>query len=136
MGAFLKFLIFLKISELCQKHALSRNLLEKLGEVFKNNFLTAMQDLKRRLKVGTAKNRCHTISEPSLESLFIVASMLVGVLCLVYIMFCNAILVLSSFAIISPRKRDLVALLQLCSRCRIAVSVLFLFILVPLSWST
>ena len=67
MGAFLKVLIFLKISGLCQKHALSRNLLEKLGKVFKNNFLTAMYDLKRRIKSGTAKNRCHTISEQGLE---------------------------------------------------------------------
>ena len=33
---------FLKISGLCQKHAVPRNLLEKLGEVVKNNFLTAM----------------------------------------------------------------------------------------------
>ena len=45
MGAFLNFLIFLKISGLCQKHALTQNLLEKLGEVFTNNFLTAMYDL-------------------------------------------------------------------------------------------
>ena len=67
MGAFLNFLNFLKISGLCQKHTLSHNLLEKLGEVFKNNFLTAMKDLKRRIKAGTAKNWCHTISERSLE---------------------------------------------------------------------
>ena len=66
VSAFMNFLIFLKISGLCQKHALPRNLLEKLGEVFKNNFLTAMSDLKRRIKAGTAKNRCHTISERSL----------------------------------------------------------------------
>ena len=46
MGAFLNFLNFLKISGLCQKHALPQNLLEKLGEVFKNNFLTAMYGLK------------------------------------------------------------------------------------------
>ena len=67
MGAFLTFLIFLKISGLCQKHTLPQNLLEKLGEVFRNNFLTAMLDLKRRIKAGTAKNRCHTISERSLS---------------------------------------------------------------------
>ena len=66
MGAVMKFLIFPKISGLCQKHALPWNLLEKLGEVFKNNFLTAMKDLKLRIKAGTAKNRCHTISERSL----------------------------------------------------------------------
>ena len=34
---FLTFQIFAKIS-----HALPRNMLENLGEVFKNNFLTAM----------------------------------------------------------------------------------------------
>ena len=61
MGAFVNFLNFLKISGLCQ---------EILGEVFKNNFLTAIKDLKRRIKAGTAKNRCHTISERSLVSIF------------------------------------------------------------------
>ena len=66
MGAFVNFLNFLKISGLCQKHAMPRNMLEILGEVFKNNFLTAIKDLKRRIKAGTAKNRCHTISERSL----------------------------------------------------------------------
>ena len=66
MGAFLNCLIFYKISGLCQMHALPRNLLEKLGEVCKNNFLTAMKDQKRRIKAATAKNRCHTISEQSL----------------------------------------------------------------------
>ena len=66
MGAFLNFVNFPKISGLCQTHKLPWNLLEKLGEVFKNTFLTAMQDLKRRIKSGTAKNRCHTISERSL----------------------------------------------------------------------
>ena len=30
-------------------------LTEEIGEGFKNNFLIAMQDLKRRIKVGTAK---------------------------------------------------------------------------------
>ena len=65
MGAVMKFLIFLKISGLCRKHALPRNLLEKLGEVFMNNFLTAMYDLKLRIKAGSVKNRCHTISERS-----------------------------------------------------------------------
>ena len=43
------------ISGLCQKLKLPWNLLKKLGEVYKNNFLTAMQDLKRRIKAGTAK---------------------------------------------------------------------------------
>ena len=66
MGVFLSFDVFPKISGLCQKLKLPWNLLEKLGEVFKNNFLTAMQDLKRRMKAGTAKNRCNTISERSL----------------------------------------------------------------------
>ena len=66
MGAFLNFVNFPKISGLCQMHKLPWNLLEKLGEVFKNNFLTAMQDLKRRIKAGIAKNRCHTISEKCL----------------------------------------------------------------------
>ena len=66
MGAFLNCVFFPKISGLYQKHMLPWNQLEKLGEVFKNNFLTAMQDLKRRIKAGTAKNRCHTISERSL----------------------------------------------------------------------
>ena len=66
MEAFLNFVNFLKISELCQTPNLPWNLLEKLGEVFKNNFLTAMQDLKRCIKAGTAKNRCHTIFEWSL----------------------------------------------------------------------
>ena len=66
MGAFLNFAFLPKISGLYQKHRLPWNQLEKLGEVFKNNFLTAMQDLKRRIKAGTAKNRCHTISERSL----------------------------------------------------------------------
>ena len=44
-----------KISGLCKTHTLPWNLLDKLGEVFKNNFLTAMQDLKRRKKAGTTK---------------------------------------------------------------------------------
>ena len=65
MGAFLDVVNFSKISGLCQTQKLPWNLLEKLGEVFKNNFLTAMQDIKRRIKAGTAKNRCHTISERS-----------------------------------------------------------------------
>ena len=69
MGAFLNVVVFPKISGLYQKHMLPWNQLEKLGEVFKNNFLTAMQDLKRRIKAGTAKNRCHTISERSLNIL-------------------------------------------------------------------
>ena len=67
MGAFLNFAFLPKISGLYQKHRLPWNQLEKLGEVFKNNFLTAMQDLKRRIKAGTAKHRCHTISERSLD---------------------------------------------------------------------
>ena len=70
MGAFLNFVVFPKISGLYQKHRLPWHQLEKLGEVFKNNFLTVMQDLKRRIKAGTAKNRCHTISEWSLTRSF------------------------------------------------------------------
>ena len=73
MGAFLNFVFFPKISGLYQKHRLPWNQLEKLGEVFKNNFLTAMKDLKRRIKAGTAKNRCHTISERSLILLSLIA---------------------------------------------------------------
>ena len=57
MGPFLNFVNFSKISGLCQKHKLPCNLLEKLGEAFKNNDLTAMQDLKRRIKEGAAKKR-------------------------------------------------------------------------------
>ena len=71
MGAFLDVVNFSKISGLCQTLKLPWNPLEKLGEVFKNNFLTAMQDIKRRIKAGTAKNRCHTISERSLTLLSI-----------------------------------------------------------------
>ena len=46
----MNFVNFPKISGLCQTHTLPWNLLEKLGEVFKNNFLTAMQDLKQELR--------------------------------------------------------------------------------------
>ena len=67
VGESLNCLIFYKMSGLCQMHALPRNLLGKLGEVFKNNFLTAMKDQKRRIKAATSKNRCHTISERSLS---------------------------------------------------------------------
>ena len=49
MEAFLNLVFFPKKSGLYQKHKLPWNLLEKLGEVFKNNFLTAMQDLKGRI---------------------------------------------------------------------------------------
>ena len=66
VGAFMNCVVFPKISGLCQEHKLPWNLLEKLGEVFKNNFLTIMQDLKQRIKAGTVKKRCHTISERSL----------------------------------------------------------------------
>ena len=78
VGAFLNFVNFPKISELCQTHKLPWNLLEKLGEVFKYNFLTAMQDLKRRIKAGTAKKRCHTISERSLNQYKIAMSLFVA----------------------------------------------------------
>ena len=47
-------------------------------------------------------------------------------------LFCNTVLsVLSSFAIMRPRKRELVALLELCSCCLVTVSVLCLFFAVP-----
>ena len=47
-------------------------------------------------------------------------------------MFCDAVfIVLSSFEINSLRKRELVALLELCSCCGVAVSVLCLFLTVP-----
>ena len=39
--------------------------------------------------------------------------------------------VFSSFVIISVRKRELVALLLLCSKCHVSVIVLWLFLLVP-----
>ena len=54
----------------------------------------------------------------------------VGVLCLSlfwYALFC----VLSSFAIIFKRKRELVALLLLSYGCLVAVNVLWLFLTVP-----
>ena len=43
-------------------------------------------------------------------------------------LFCDAVLiVLFSFSIISLRKEELVALLQFCSCCRVAVNGLYLF---------
>ena len=62
-GEFLNFLIFPKISGLCQKLTQAQNLLEKLGEVYMSNFLTEMWDLKRCIKAETAEIRCHKISE-------------------------------------------------------------------------
>ena len=50
-----QFLEFPRISGLCQKLAQPQNLLEKLGEAYSSNFLTAMLDLKCRIKAGTAK---------------------------------------------------------------------------------
>ena len=57
-------------------------------------------------------------------------------------LFCFAVLcVLSSFAIISLGKRELVALLLFCPECHAAVIVLLLFLAVPwvydsdISWS-
>ena len=46
-------------------------------------------------------------------------------------MFGPCFLVLSSFAIISLRKRELVALLYSCSCCRVTISVLSPFYAVP-----
>ena len=54
----------------------------------------------------------------------------VGVLC--WSLFWYALLyVLSSFAIILPRKRELVALLLLSFGCLVTVNVLWLFLTVP-----
>ena len=39
VGAFLNFMIFLKISGLCQELAHAQDLLETLGEVYTSNFL-------------------------------------------------------------------------------------------------
>ena len=55
----------------------------------------------------------------------------VGVLC--WSLFCCGFLcVLSRFAIILARKKELVALLNLSSWCLVTVSVLWLFLAVPL----
>ena len=52
--------------------------------------------------------------------------------CCVWSLFCYAVLcVLSCFAIIPLRKRELVALLLLSSDCHVAVSVLCLCLMVP-----
>ena len=60
-------------------------------------------------------------------------SLCVGVLCLVHVLLCSTC-VLSSFAIISLRKRELVALL--CPLAVVWLSVLCLFLMVPLvGWS-
>ena len=67
VDAFLNFLIFPKISALSQKLALVQNQLEKLGEVYTNNFLIVIYDLKLQIKAGTSKNRYIRISEQSLE---------------------------------------------------------------------
>ena len=53
------------------------------------------------------------------------------VLCLVPLLLCGIQSVLSSLAIISLRKRELVALLNCLLRCPVAVSVLLLFLMVP-----
>ena len=42
VGAFLNFMIFPKISGLCQELAHANDLLETLGEVYTNNFLIVM----------------------------------------------------------------------------------------------
>ena len=53
-----------------------------------------------------------------------------GPLCLS--LFCYALMhVLSSFAIISKRKRELVALFLLCYGCLATVNILWLFLTVP-----
>ena len=66
MDACLNFLIFPKISALCQKFALTQNKLELLGEVYTFNFLKVMRDLKLRIKAGTSKNSYNRISKRSL----------------------------------------------------------------------
>ena len=86
MGVFLNFQSFLGISGVCQKQALPRNMLEKLGEVFKNNFLTALWDLERRMKAGAEKSRSQTISERSL----------IYMLSVFFVWCCNIILDLAS----------------------------------------
>ena len=63
MDAFLKFLIFPKISALSQKLAPVQNQLEILGEVYTVNFFILMLDLKLRIKAGTSKTRYNRISE-------------------------------------------------------------------------
>ena len=54
----LSLLAYFSISFLSQdiRLAQAENLLEKLGEVHMSNFLTAMKDLKRRIKAGTEYN--------------------------------------------------------------------------------
>ena len=56
-------------------------------------------------------------------------SPIVEVLCLVLVLFCKS--VLSRFVIISPRKRELVDLLELYSCYHVAVNVKCLFLAVP-----
>ena len=47
-------------------------------------------------------------------------------------LFCNTVpSFLSSFAIILMRKKELIALILLCFRCRLSVSVLCLILAVP-----
>ena len=61
---------------------------------------------------------------------FMYLTLFVGVLC--WSLFCCVLLcVLSSFAIILMRKRELVALLLLSSRCLVTLSVPWLFLIVP-----
>ena len=52
-----------------------------------------------------------------------------GILCFAFVF--AVLSAPSRFAIISRGKRELVTLLQLCSCCRVAVSVLCLFLAVP-----
>ena len=62
-------------------------------------------------------------------------ALFVGVLCLS--LFCYGLLcVLSSFAIILKRKRELVALLLLSYRCLVTVNVLWLSHTGAVGWST
>ena len=67
-------------------------------------------------------------------ALFIFATSILSILFVSggWSLFCNTVLsVNSNFAIISLRKRELVALLKLCSCCCVTVSVLFLFLAEP-----
>ena len=50
---------------------------------------------------------------------------------LVFVLFDSLLWVLSSFATISTRKRELVALPLLSFRCLVAVNVLWFFLMVP-----
>ena len=68
LSLFLNFMIFPKISELCQELAHAKELLETLWEVYTSNFLIVMLDVKLRKEAGTSKNHYNRISERSLNT--------------------------------------------------------------------